>query len=82
MMPITSRPALRRLRKTWPYVLVEVLVPGGTILALLLWLSSGQAKGQFCETQPVPHSHTTLELFVGPADAAASRERLRLSCAS
>ena len=30
---------LRRLRAFAPYVLVEVLLPGGTLLALLLWLS-------------------------------------------
>lgn len=31
--------ALGRLRAYGPYILVEMLLPGGTLLALLLWLS-------------------------------------------
>ena len=59
--------AFRRLRRNWPYVLVELLVPGGTVIAFLLWLSSGQAKGQFAELQPVPDSQTAQERVVAPA---------------
>ena len=39
----------RNLRRTGPYVLVELLLPGGTLLALLLWLSSGAGRGQFAD---------------------------------
>jgi hypothetical protein len=31
--------SLSRLRAYGPYVLLEMLLPGGTLLALLLWLS-------------------------------------------
>jgi hypothetical protein len=31
--------ALSRLRTYGPYILMEMLLPGGTLLALLLWLS-------------------------------------------
>jgi len=38
-----SHPSLRwlsrRARDLGPYLLVELLLPGGTLLALLLWLS-------------------------------------------
>ena len=62
---LTSSRAFRRLRRTWPYVLVEVLVPGGTVVAVLLWLSSGQAKGQFSESLSVPASRVAVEREVG-----------------
>ena len=53
--------AYRRLRRAWPYVLIEVCVPGGPIVAALLWLFSGQAKGQLAEPRPVPNRHSALE---------------------
>ena len=72
MVPTHCRRALRRLRRTWPYVLVEVLVPGGTVLALLLWLSSGQAKGQFGEQQAVPDNPSAISVVVGLRGPLAS----------
>jgi hypothetical protein len=71
-------PAYRRLRRTWPYVLIEVCVPGGTIVAALLWLSSGQAKGQLAEPQQVPNSPAAHERVIAEppprkVPAAASR---------
>jgi hypothetical protein len=56
--------AYRRLRRTWPYLLIEVCVPGGTIVAALLWLSTGQGKGMFAEPQPVPNSPTAHERVI------------------
>ena len=35
------------LRKFGPYVLVELLLPGGTLLALLLWLSQRFVRSGF-----------------------------------
>ena len=72
MIRMAVQQAWRRLRPTWPYLLVEILVPGGTIVALLLWLSSGHAKGQLCDPRSVPHTSVTAELFIGVADAAAT----------
>ena len=40
---------LGTLRRTGPYVLVELLLPGGTLLALLLWLSNGVGRGHFAD---------------------------------
>ena len=67
------RKFLRRLRGFAPYVLVEVLLPGGTLLALLLWLSqrfNGTGFGrmhQYLSAQmpykavvaAKPHAHNT-----------------------
>jgi hypothetical protein len=61
--------AFRRFRRAWPYVLIEVFVPGGTIVAVLLWLSSGQAKGQLAEPQPIPSHHTGQERVVSQSAA-------------
>ena len=35
----TLRRLSRSARRVGPYVLIELLLPGGTLLALLLWLS-------------------------------------------
>ena len=35
---------LGKARKFGPYVLVELLLPGGTLLAFLLWLSQYRRK--------------------------------------
>ena len=40
---------LRASRKAGPYLLVELLLPGGTLIALLLWFSSN-GIGRFTET--------------------------------
>ena len=36
-----------RLRRLGPYAMIELLVPGGTVVALLLWFASGAARGHF-----------------------------------
>jgi hypothetical protein len=37
---------VERIRKYSPYLLIELLLPGGTLIALLLWLFQRQrAKG-------------------------------------
>jgi hypothetical protein len=33
-----------KLRGLGPYVFVELLLPGGTLIALLLWLSQGMSR--------------------------------------
>jgi hypothetical protein len=33
-----------KLRSLGPYVFVELLLPGGTLIALLLWLSQGLSR--------------------------------------
>jgi hypothetical protein len=34
-----------KVRSFGPYVLMELLLPGGTLLALLLWISQGITRG-------------------------------------
>ena len=55
---------LGALRKTGPYVLVELLMPGGTLLALLLWVSSGVGRGHFADSHPTGISPSTIERVV------------------
>jgi hypothetical protein len=33
-----------KLRAAGPYLVVELLLPGGTLIALLLWLSQGMTR--------------------------------------
>jgi hypothetical protein len=40
------------LRRLGPYLLIELLLPGGTLLALLLWLSQGMTRGGFAGVHP------------------------------
>jgi hypothetical protein len=35
---------LLKLRALSPYLFVELLLPGGTLIALLLWLSQGMTR--------------------------------------
>ena len=39
-----SKRFLSALRSLGPYLLIELLLPGGTLLALLLWLSQGMTR--------------------------------------
>lgn len=38
------RPALRKL---WPYVAVELFLPGGTLVALLMWIMQRSRQGAY-----------------------------------
>ncbi len=38
-MKATTLKTISRLRAVGPYLLIELLLPGGTLIALLLWLS-------------------------------------------
>jgi hypothetical protein len=47
--------AARFVRGAGPYLLLEVLLPGGTLLALLLWwFSGGSARGQLTSVRRLP----------------------------
>ncbi|HZN27214.1 MAG TPA: hypothetical protein VFB75_23510 [Burkholderiales bacterium] len=57
-----------RVRSLGPYVLIELLLPGGTLLALLLWLSQGMARtGLIAIDQPVM-SPSTIERVIAPTN--------------
>ena len=58
---------LSAARKAGPYVLVELLLPGGTLIALLLWFSSsGMGRGHFADTHPTRVSPSAIERVVVP----------------
>ena len=54
-----------KLRSAGPYMLIELLLPGGTLLAFLLWLSSGAARGQFAPPQLAADNTAAVERLVG-----------------
>jgi hypothetical protein len=43
---------------------MELLLPGGTLLALLLWLSTGAGRGAFAEEHPPRIRAATVERVV------------------
>ena len=60
----SKRSALRMLRELGPYVLVDLLLPGGTLLALVLWLSSGTGRGQLAEAHQPGASAVAIERVI------------------
>jgi hypothetical protein len=52
------------LRRVGPYVLVELLLPGGTLLALLLWLSNGVGRGHFANLYQAEISPSVMQRVV------------------
>ena len=53
-MGATLRRFMPRARGLGPYVLMELLLPGGTVLAIALWLLQGGARtGLLAIPQPV-----------------------------
>ena len=65
---------LKSLRRAGPYVLIELLLPGGTLLALLLWLSSGASRGQFSDVQQVaPQPIAVARMVEGDARGGPAR---------
>ena len=55
---------LPTLRRAGPYLLIELLLPGGTLLALLLWLSQGFAQGKFAIVHERDVAPCALELVM------------------
>jgi hypothetical protein len=55
---------LKSLRRAGPYLLLELLLPGGTLLALLLWLSSGVTRGQFADVQQLSMNPVSIERMI------------------
>jgi len=44
---------IAKLKTLAPYALVELILPGGSVIALLLWLYRRQKKGQVFATQEI-----------------------------
>jgi hypothetical protein len=64
MKPTASTTLIARLRSVGPYVLIELLLPGGTILALLLSLFS-RARGGSTKAPFAAGITTVVERVVG-----------------
>ena len=77
MKGVQSVGVLRILRKAGPYALVELLLPGGTLLALLLWVSSGAGRGALAEPHPARIDPSVMERVV--AVPSAYRGELRVA---
>ena len=66
--------SLPGLRAFGPYLLIELLLPGGTLLAFLLWLSQRFKRVGFADMQrlsiEVYEAEIAAELHLTPAPAA------------
>lgn len=45
MRPATFKQWMKRVRSVAPYFALELIMPGGTLLAALLWLSRHRHEG-------------------------------------
>jgi hypothetical protein len=59
-----------KVRSLGPYVLMELLLPGGTLLALLLWISQGMARTGLLVIQPPLVSPAAVEQVITRAATA------------
>ena len=67
------------LHRVGPYVLVELLLPGGTLLALLLWLSNGVGRGQLASLHQPEISPPVVERVVDVPPSTSKSPGRRLS---
>ena len=67
---MNARPSgsIAQIRKFGPYLLIELLLPGGTLLALLLWLSQGLGRGGFADVQQSGTAPSAIEHTVAPRE--------------
>jgi hypothetical protein len=63
-MKTSLKSMMQNLRSLGPYLLAELVLPGGTLIAALLWLHQHAAKRQniSARPQPVPRSVTAFRL--------------------
>jgi hypothetical protein len=63
-MPSLFHKGLNWFRRAGPYLLMELVLPGGTLLAILLWFSSGFSRGQFADVQQLSIPPITVERVI------------------
>jgi hypothetical protein len=61
---VSLRKVSKIMRRMGPYMLIELLLPGGTLLALLLWLSNGAGRGQLADVQEAAMQPITADCVV------------------
>ena len=49
MEAVSLRSLIAKLRSLGPYVLIELLLPGGTLVALALWFANRRARAAAAE---------------------------------
>lgn len=47
---VAARRVLNQLRQLAPYALIELLLPGGTLVALCVWLYRRRQRARSCAT--------------------------------
>ena len=73
---------LRTLRDFAPYVLIEPLLPGGTVVALLLWLSQAFLGGGLARVRQYLHAPRSATLVAADRmPQARVRSFCRKNCA-
>ena len=71
------RQLMPKARGLGPYVLMELLLPGGTLLAILFWLFQGGVRtGLLAIPQPVT-APVAVEQVVAPSSPAGLRGAVR-----
>jgi hypothetical protein len=55
-----------RARKLGPYLLLELLLPGGTLIALILWLSQGMHRSGLMTVDQPTVAPAQLEKVISP----------------
>jgi len=48
---VSFRGLIAKLRSLGPYVLIELLLPGGTLVALALWLANNARRARLAATE-------------------------------
>ncbi|MGZ5093878.1 MAG: hypothetical protein ACXWCY_24430 [Burkholderiales bacterium] len=75
MDALTSNRIFQAVRSLGPYLLIELLLPGGTLLALLLWLYQRRAGSMSAGTQQARGTQRAIEHSI-------SRSRSRMMVAA
>ena len=75
MNALNLKTVLQSVRSLGPYVLIELLLPGGTLIAGLLWLTQQVRRRQDGKAQPRPVAGSVVSLQLGPRLARVRRMR-------
>ena len=51
MEAVSFRSLIAKLRSLGPYVLIELLLPGGTLVALALWFANSAKRARLADSQ-------------------------------
>ena len=66
MNALNLKTVLQSVRSLGPYVLIELLLPGGTLIAGLLWLAQHVRRRQDWKTRPRPVAGSVVSLQLEP----------------